>query len=37
MAAPEKGGEKGRNSLLSQIKKMLRSVDTMDAYMSCSA
>ena len=34
MAAPVKGSEKGRNLLLTQAKKMLLSVDSMDAYMS---
>ena len=34
MAAPVKGSEKGRNLLLTQVKKMLLSVDSMDAYMS---
>ncbi|MBR2718075.1 MAG: PhoH family protein [Clostridia bacterium] len=34
MAAPARSSEKGRNLLLVQVKKMLLSVDSMEAYMS---
>ena len=34
MAAPAISSEKGRNLLLTQVKKLLLSVDSMEAYMS---